>query len=175
MDRLRQPALTADKGRVRDPRSRGAVHLSDGLLANGQPVRHANRQKGRGPSSWLTRGHYLRTMTRHFLQAVTHAMRHLANKVAGPRGTQAIIYAARQSLDAIKAAREAVVATVKWSAMQTGKRASGQLVGRISSQIVLPTLRRSTAFCKFLNEDDYLGIPATTTGATCLTSTQPYV
>lgn len=64
---------------------------------------------------------------------------------------------------------------VKWSAMQTGKRASGQLVGRMSSQMVLPTLRRSTAFGKFLNEDEYLGILATTTGATCLTSAQPYV
>ena len=95
--RLRQPALTAGKGRVRGPRSRGAVPLSDGLLANGQPVRHANRQKGRGPDSWLTRRRDLRTMTRDFLQPVTHAMRHLAIKAAGLRGKKAIIQAATQS------------------------------------------------------------------------------
>jgi hypothetical protein len=45
----------------------------------------------------------------------------------------------------------------------------------MSSQMVLTTLRRSTAFGKFLNEDEYLGILPTTTGATCLTSAQPYV
>ena len=86
MDRLTQPALTAGKGRVRGPRSRGAVPLSDGLVANGQPVIHANRQKGRGPNTWLTRGYDLRTITRNFLQAVTQAMRHLANKAAGQEG-----------------------------------------------------------------------------------------
>jgi hypothetical protein len=86
VDWLRQPALTAGKGRVRGPRSRGAVPLSDGLLANGQPVRHANRQKGRGPNSWLTRRRDLRTMTRHFPQTVTHAMRRLANKAAWQDG-----------------------------------------------------------------------------------------
>jgi hypothetical protein len=63
----------------------------------------------------------------------------------------------------------------KRSAMQTGKRASSQVVDRISCQTVKPLLRRSNVFCKFLNEDDYLGILPTTTGATCLTSAQPYV
>ena len=99
VDRLTQPAQAAGKGRVRPPRSRGAVPLRDGLLANGQPARHADRQKGWDENSWMTRGHDLRTMTRHFLQAVTHATRHLANKAAGLLGKKAIIHAATQSPD----------------------------------------------------------------------------
>ena len=98
------------------------------------------------------------------------------SRAAWQRGKKAIIHAAGQSSDEdTKETGQADVETVQRSAMQTGKRASGQLVGRTSSQMVLSTLRRSTAFGKFLNEDEYLGILATTTGATCLTSAQPYV
>ena len=99
MDRLTQMVLAAGKARVRGPRERGAVPLSDGLLANGQPIMHANRQKGRGPNTWLTRGHDFRTITRNFPQTVTQAMRHLANKAAGHRGRQAIIHAGAHAPD----------------------------------------------------------------------------
>ena len=75
----------------------------------------------------------------------------------------------------IKAAQLANVETVKRSAMQTGKRASSQVVGRISFQMARPSLRRSNALWKFLKEDGYLSILPTTTGATCLTSAQPCV
>lgn len=154
---------------------RRSIALGEVLKANGQPARHANRQKGREANIWCP--------DTTISNACRCNIRSQSSwrKASGQQGSQAYVQAcdhpSRQTgiRLPIKAAEQAGLETVKRSAMQTGKRASSQVVGRISCQMAKPSLRRSKALCKFLNEDDYLGIRVTTIGATCLTSAQPYV